>query len=1184
MSMAMRIAAASLGICAFAALPASAGASQTPKAAWKITSTSLPTNMVPGSEGSIFLVAENLGTKATEGPITIADEVPANFKIAKNAKGEYRVGASRNDLGLPQPTCDAVGQTAICMTGATGSGDIAAGSTKVTGFITTAGTFAVGNEIRGTGIPAATTIVSQSPTELTLSNAATLTAAGVELTVPSPLRPGYHIEMEIVVIAPPDPEVKTNKATVKGGGAVDDSATSTLVASSEEAIFDFPPGDTGLDAHFTDPDGAPTTQAGSHPYQLTIGLGLPTERSGAFLVSAEHVHDIAVDFPPGVLINPAATPELCTEAELIRIACPPGSQLGIATALTIPAAPLAGAAALYNMVPPAGEAAVLGTDALGVGVFVHLLGELRSDSDYGLTGYATEIPALPSKPVFGSRVDLWGDPSDASHDDARGACAPPSQEVPTGEAWKKLFEKDCEVPSKDVALLTLPGHCSGEPLGFGARAHSWEQMDFPPAETSYESADLAGNPTQITGCDQLKFEPTLKLRPTTNLTDSPSGLDAELIQVQNFKLLEKAPSPLRDAVVTLPAGLVANASQADGLAACSGAQIGMLSAVGESPVRLSKAPESCPDGAKLGTVEVESPLLAQIDEEDNIVLDADGQPVPRLVKGSLYLAKPFDNPFNSLIAIYIVVDDARSGIVAKLAGRVEPDPATGQLTTRFEENPQLPLENVRLKLFSGSRAPLQTPPTCATYTSASTLTPWAAPDLPDVGLTDSFALSAFPGAGACPATATAAPHAPAFSAGTLTPKAGAFSPTVLKLSREDGSQRLSKVEATLPAGLSAKLAGLAQCSEAQIAAASARSAPEEGKLEQASPSCPAASALGSTDVGAGAGPSPVHIGGRIYLAGPYKGAPLSVVAITPAIAGPFDLGTVVVRSALQIDPTTAQGRVVSDPFPQILQGIPANVRSVAVNVDRPRFSLNPTSCDPKSFAGTATSALGHLAPLTERFQVGGCEPLRFKPTLSMRLFGPTNRGAHPRFRAILTAKGGEANIARSVVTLPKSEFIDQAHFQTICTRVQYAANQCPPGSIYGYVKARSPLLDYPVQGPIYLRSSSQELPDVVLALRGPAHQPIAIDVVGHNDSVKGRLRITFDTIPDAPISQAIITMRGASKGLFQNSTNICAKVNRATVKMNAHNGKIQDTRPPLKASCKGKGAKGKGRKAKAGRR
>ena len=748
-----------LGLTAFLAQAAPAVASQTEKAAWKITSTSQPTNFAPGSAGEIFLVASNIGAKASEGVITITDEVPAGLEITGLA-------ARKNDLGAPGPECKASGQKVTCTIAAnqaSGSGDIAVGSKNVTGLITTVGTFAVGREIQGTGIPAGTTIVSQSATELTLSNAATLTAAGVALATPGSIRPGYHFEVSIEVKAPLAPEVATNEATITGGGSADAGTTSAVIVSPEAADFGFLPGTVGLDALFTDPDGAATTQAGSHPYQLTADAGFPTKTSGTFTVSAGHLHDTAIDFPPGVIINPAATPELCTEAELVADSkCPLASQVGILNVLTKPAVTQAGAAPLYNMVPPPGEAAVLGAETLGVGIFVHFLGELRSDSDYGITGFVSEIPALPTHPAFGASVELWGNPTSALHDGSRGPCAPPFQGVATCalEAGQRA----------DLALLTMPGRCPAGPLHFGARAHSWEELGDPAATASYEGADLAGAPSQIQGCGALDFEPALALRPTTNLADSPSGLDAELSQPQDFSFAANSPSPLRDALVTLPAGLTANASQADGLEVCSSAQIGMLTGAGQSPVHLSKQPAACPEASKLGTVEVESPLLAQIDEEDNVVYDPQGDPVPRPVHGSLFLAKPFDNPFNSLLALYIAVEDPRSGVIAKFAGKVEPDPVTGQLSTRFSENPQLPLQAIRLHLFAGSRAPLQTPLACGSYSTSTSLTPWAAPDLPDAHPTDSFEVSASPGGGACPASEAAAPNAPAFSAGTLAPR------------------------------------------------------------------------------------------------------------------------------------------------------------------------------------------------------------------------------------------------------------------------------------------------------------------------------------------------------------------------------------------------------------------------------
>lgn len=1164
---ARKIAAALLVLCSLAAQASTAVASQTEKPAWKITSISLPTNFSPGGVGTIFLVANNLGAKATTGPITITDTVPDGLEITATPSGRS------SDAGLPDPPCKATGQVVTCTNQATGSGDIAAGSTKVTGLITTAGTFIVGREIQGTGIPAGTTIVSRSATELTLSDAATLTATGVELTTPAgPLRPGYQLEVRIFVKATGTPGTATNVASISGGGAADATTSSPVVVSPEVADFGFLPGSAGLDAPFTDPDGATTTQAGSHPYQLTLDLGFPTKLATSAitsLVSTGHLHDATIDLPRGVIVNPSATPVLCTEAELVNdLPCPAESQVGTMSAITIGVAPIASTTALYNMVPPPGEAAALGFNALGVGVYVHVLGGVRSDGDYGISGGSTDVPALPAHPVFGVRADLWGDPTAAGHDATRGECAPPALEV-----------KSCPVTRTHTALLTLPGECPTAPLHFGARAHSWEEPQAL-ATAQYDAADLAGAPSQLQGCEQLKFNPALSVKPTTNLADSPSGLDVELKQPQNFNSEENSPSPLRDARVTLPEGMIANASQADGLAVCSSAQIGLLSGVGKSPPHLSKAPDSCPEAAKIGTVEVETPLQPQIDEENKVVHDGEGNPLPRPLHGNLYIAKPFDNPFDSLLAIYISINDARSGVVAKLAGRVEPDPLTGQLTTRFNENPELPFSDVRLHLFTGSRAPLQTPPLCGSYTTTSTLTPWSAPATPDAQPADSFALGASPGGGSCPTSAAGAPNAPAFTAGTLAPQAGSFSPMVLKLSREDGSQRISKLEATLPQGLLARLAGVAQCSDAQIAVAQARSNPEEGALERAAPSCPAASEIGVLNVGAGAGPSPIYIQGHTYLAGPYKGAPLSAVVITPAIAGPFDLGTVVVRSGLYVDPTTAQVRLVSDPLPQILHGIPVDVRSVAVQVDRPNFSLNPTSCEPKSFTATATSTLGQAAPLLAPFKVGGCESLGFKPKLALRLFGPIHRGGHPRLRAVLTARPGDANIAATSVALPRSEFIDQAHFRTICTRVQFAAKQCPAGSVYGHIKAISPLVDYPVEGPIYLRSSSHKLPDVVAALRGPPSQPIEIDLVGRVDSVNGGIRTRFETVPDAPVTKAIVTLQGGKKGLFQNSTNICKGAFRATVKMDGQNGKFHDTRPILKAACKAKahkkGGKGKG--------
>lgn len=973
----------------------------------------------------------------------------------------------------------------------------------------------------------------------------------VKCTEPNPVPPGGKVEISVVVeVEAGAPASVLNKVKIEGGGALPVSIERNTTISSTPAPFGFLP---GFQAPVVQADGAAATQAGSHPYQWNTDFGFPTEKPlGTLGSSGGHLRDVTLDFPPGEIVDPAATPVLCTEVLLTsegNPGCPAASQVGIVEIVTVLAVVTT---PLYNMVPPPGTAAQLGFDALGVGIFVHVSGGVRSDGDFGITGTTPDALALTNNPIFGARVQLWGDPSAAAHDQIRHGGS---------------------VEEKATAFFTLPGNCSGKPLTTSAHADSWEAPGVF-ASASYESAALDGTPVSLSGCEELGFEPSIEAKPTTGLIDSPSGLDFDLKQPQNTDKKGRYPAALKDISVTLPEGLVVNPSSAVGQQACSAAQIGLLTAVGQAPAHFSKQPPSCPDASKLGTMEASTPLLAQFDPASGAIAhDPQGNPIPRPVHGSVYLAEPFQNPFSSLIAIYLSVEDPQSGTYAKLAGLVHADPASGRLSTQLSESPQLPLEDVRLHLFGGARGSLRTPPACATYATGAQMSPWSGGL--DASSSDSFTTTAAPGGGACPASAPTAPNQPSFITGTLAPQAGTYSPLVGRLSREDGSQNIAGFEATLAPGLLARLAGIPYCTEAEIAAAKARSKPNDGALEQASPSCPAASRLGSADAAAGAGPTPLHTNGNVYLAGPYKGAPLSAVVITPAIAGPFDLGTVVVRAALYLDPVSARARAVSDPLPTILDGIPLDLRWVVLKLDRPHFTLNPTSCDPTASQATATSVFGQSAALTSRFQVGGCNSLPYKPKLHTRLFGPIHRGGHPRLRAVFEAKPGEANTARIVFALPRSEFIDQAHFRTICTRVQFAANQCPAGSVYGHIKAFSPLVDYPLEGPVYLRSSSHELPDLVMALRGPASQPIAIDLAGQVDSVNGGIRATFNGVPDAPVSKAIVTMQGGRKGLFQNSTNICKGVHRANLTLSGQNGKLSSSSPQLKASCPKKAAKKK---------
>jgi hypothetical protein len=1022
------------------------------------------------------------------------------------------------------------------------------------------------------------TLSDTLPAELTPTKAVAIPSGGVVVcsvvaptvscTTGEQFQPGETITVLISVQAQPlsTPDTVVNQASVEGGGAVTASAVTPFTISSTPASFDFLDGEAGFATPLNEDDGAAAVLAGSHPYQLTSELGFPSEPGGGSgggeVLGAGHLRDVTVDLPRGEFADPAATPRLCHEAQLATDTCPDGAQIGYSQTTTwlLQEASIA-EAAVYNMVPPPGAPSSFGFNVGGYGIVAHVIGSLRSDSDFGLSGTSFELLARGPNPVLGERFTLWGDPASESHDSQRGKCARGGIGL-------------CPATEAELApLLTTPAQCTATPPGFEAHVDSWEQSGVFHARR-YRAADLAGNPTSLSGCNAEPFEPRISAAPTTDLADSPSGLEFDLHQLTDLSREHTTPSPLRDATVTLPAGLVANPSQADGRAACSPAQIGLLTPVGQaSPVHLSKDPQSCPEAAKLGTLEVESPLLAQYkNDETEVVTDPEtGEPLPRALHGAVYLAQPLQNPFGSLLALYLVIEDERSGIVAKLAGKIEPDPNTGQLTTVFEENPELPLSDVRISLFQGPRASLTTPQTCGAHTTATTLTPWSSPEGADAHPQSSFQTTAEPGGGACPASEGAASNSPAFSAGTLAPQAGAYSPFVLKLSRGDGSQRLAGIDTLLPPGLTGKLAGIAECSEAQIAQAKGREKPNEGILEREHPSCPASSEVGTVDVSAGSGPTPFHTQGHAYLAGPYKGAPLSLAVIVPAVAGPFDLGAVLSRVALHVDPETARIHAVSDPFPQILDGIPLDLRSVALKMDRPNFTLNPTNCDPLAITGAAISALGQSAALTSPFQVGGCQALPFKPKLLLRLKGGTGRAKNPALIATLTAKPGEANIAKASVALPHSEFLDQAHIKTICTRVQFAAGaghgeQCPPGSVYGRARAITPLLDQPLEGPVFLRSSSNPLPDLVAALNGQ----IDVDLDGTVDSIHGGIRNRFEVVPDAPVSKFVLEMQGGKKGLLENSTDLCKSVNRATVEFTGQNGKVYDTKPALRSSCKGK--------------
>jgi hypothetical protein len=804
----------------------------------------------------------------------------------------------------------------------------------------------------------------------------------------------------------------------------------------------------------------------------------------------------------------------CTQGELVVLRyvadCDPSTQLGWATVTNYINGPSQTTVPIYNLVPPPGVAAEF--------AFNFLQNIVRIDSTVVFEGeyrVRTTVSNISQGLAIGdTSVTLWGAPSSPVHDLER---APRGETANTGTP----------VPStaRSRPLMTNPTVCSGA-LATSVRVNSW-QAPGTFSVGSYDT-DADGNPMAFSGCDQVPFEASLEAQPTNPRADSPTGLDVTVQLPQNEAPEGVANSLLREATITLPEGMAVSPSSAGGLGACTPDQIGLG----------SEAQPSCPASSRIGSVRIDTPLL----EEP--------------LAGSVYLAQQHQNRFGSLLALYLVVDDPQTGILLKIPGKVEPDPSTGRLVARFSDTPQLPFERLKVHLDGGPQAPLVTPPNCGTFSTRGEFTPWSGNAA--IVASESFKVDQGPEGRPCPTGS----FDPTFSAGTADPAAGSYSPFEVRIARQDGSARLGTVSVKLPKGLLAKLSGIPYCGDAALG--SVPTGEGTGGAQLASPSCPAASRVGSVAVSAGAGQSPFWVKtGSAYLAGPYKGAPLSLAIVTPAVAGPFDLGNVVVRVALHVDPETAQVTADSDALPTILSGIPLDLREVRVTLDRGQFMVNPTSCATQRVASTLTAVGGATADPSARFTVAACGGLGFSPKLALSLKGGTRRGAYPRLTAKLTARPGQANLSRVAVQLPHTEFLAQGHIGTVCTRVQFAAEQCPPRSVYGWAEARTPLLDQPLRGPVYLRSSSHRLPDLVAALKGQ----INIDLDGRIDSHNRGIRTTFETIPDAPISSFTLRMKGGKKSLLENSASLCRKPAKARVSMIGQNGAKHKVAPKLAAHC-----------------
>jgi hypothetical protein len=862
-----------------------------------------------------------------------------------------------------------------------------------------------------------------------------------------------RLELDIHVTAKGAVAGQQNKASVYSSGV--------LAASTEEPDLisdEFPPwGARAIRAPSVAADGQPDTQAGDHPSGLTTTLIPNTimqsdpESLRVVPTSVTTPRDVVVDLPLGFLGSAIAAPK-CTYAQL-QIAvtsCPKDTRVG--HLVTEPTGEDGVNSSLYNMVPKEGHVAEFGFTDILHHTHAIVATIAPTPSGYVTRAIAKEIPSVPLADVIS---DIFGDPSQANEE---------------------------ELPQ--VPMFTNPADCSGEPLTAKLYMDSWKSPGTFNADGTPEP-EGAGWPSvtyespPVTGCDLLHFEAAMSAKPDTSAGDSPTGLDFDLTVPQTEEPGKLATPPLRDATVAMSPGMTVDPSSATGLEACSESEIGWK---GGTLSNFTEAAPSCPEASRVGTVEVTTPLLE------------------KPVVGSVYLATQNENPFNALLAAYIVIDDPATGTIVKVPGRLETNPETGQITGRFDENPQVPFDEFKLRFFGGSRGELATPQSCGTFTTSSDLMPWSAPDSgPDATPSSSYSINSNCALG----------FSPSFSAGTTTNQAGAFTPLTLTIAREDGEQHLTGLTVTTPPGLLGVLKSVVQCPEPQAS---------EG-------ACGPESLIGETTISSGVGPDPFVVkGGRVYLTGPYNGGPFGLSIVVPAIAGPFNLGNVLTRSSIRINPVTAQVTVVSDPLPLMVNseeglksGIPSDIRTVNVTINRPGFEFNPTNCSPMSITGTLTGAQGATVPVSSSFQAANCANLPFHPSFAAATDGKASKANGAAFIVKVAAKPGEANIAKTDLTIPALLPSRLTTIQKACLDSVFEANpaSCDEGSVIGTATVHSPDIKSPLTGPAYLVShGGAAFPDVEFVLQG---EGIELILDGHTDIKKGVTYSRFETLPDAPI-------------------------------------------------------------------
>jgi hypothetical protein len=856
-----------------------------------------------------------------------------------------------------------------------------------------------------------------------------------------------------------------------------------------------------------------TTEAGGHPdIQASFTLDNPGQPEAA--------KDVSVQLPEGLFGNPQAI-ATCTSADFALNLCSGASQVGfIVVRADYNGDPnyLLGTAPLYNLEARGDfETARLAFVAPTVNIPISIPITVRTGSDYGLSMTVTGI--TQATPLAFADLTVWGFPADPSHDVHRFHPGEPGAPA----VCPGISNTGCIVPPFPHSGIHVapyvdnPTVCTAQPLSATLAVTTYQDLGNPSQRTAQYPA--------TTDCEKEVFNPVLNLALTSSEADSATGLDMEF-RSPIFLGLSNSPTELRSVTVTLPEGLSVNPDAADGQRACTDAEANFT----------NEAPAACPDNSKIGTFELHTPSL------------------PGSLPGSLYIGEP--KPGDQYRVI-MVADGF--GLHAKLVASVLPDPQTGQVTMSIQDLPQVPFDEFDIHLFASDRGLMATPAHCTVYRAQSTFTPWNASLSPQ---SSSPILSIDSGPSGSPCPGPIRPFNPRLTAGSSNPIAGDFTDFRLKLDRDDGEQFLGDLNFKLPPGFTGSLRGISYCPEGAILHA----AQNLGRTEQAIPSCPASSQIGTTNVAAGPGSHPFHAIGKMYLAGPFKGAPLSLAAVTPALAGPYDYGVVVVRVALHVDPQTAQVFAASDTVPAIIGGIPIRMRSIQVNIDKPNFTINPTNCSPFTVDSQGIGDQGTITDFSSYFQVVNCSRLPFKPKMTMRQLGgkSTRRATNPRLQFDLRTRSGDANIKSIAVTLSSAFEIDQRHLGNICSEKELAASQCAGRTPIGEASTVTPLLDQPLSGPVYAVSGSGGLPRLAFILNGQ----VTLVPRADTETVKGgRLQTTVPVVPDAPIGHFKLTVFGGKTGYLINTRDICVHTPVTQVAYTGQNGKTRSESIKVRASC-----------------